>query len=214
MEGAAPIRQPTEVADWYARGLRIIMPAWAQTQYAGGNGEPGPLTESGRQLLDEMSRLNMILDLSHISDQSFFEAADHYPGPLIVSHSNPRAFLPTDRGLTDDMIRTIAAKDGVIGTIPYNRYLQPGWQVGNTRLSIQTFLDAIDYIAQLVGVEHVAIGSDFDGGFGTESVPAGIDTVADLLSVTRLLADRGYSDDQIAAVAYGNWLRVLRVSFA
>lgn len=214
MEGAEPIHQPSEVADWYARGLRIIMPAWAQTQYAGGNGEPGPLTESGRQLLDEMGRLSMILDLSHISADSFFEAAERYSGTVIVSHSNPRAFLPTDRGLTDAMIQTIAGKGGVIGVIPYNRYLQQGWRVGDARLSVQTFLDALDTVAQLTGsVEHVAIGSDFDGGFGVESVPQGIDTVADLLAVTRLLSDRGYSDDQIAAVAYGNWLRVLRTSF-
>lgn len=213
MEGADPIRQPAEVADWYARGLRIVGPAWAETQYAGGNGEPAPLSEAGRQLLDEMSRLNMILDLSHIAPDSFFEAVEHYPGVVIASHSNPRAFLPTDRGLTDEMIQAIAGRGGAIGLVAYNRYLHPGWEYGDARVPLATFADAIDYVVQLTGsIDHAAIGSDFDGGFGVESIPDGLDTAADLIGVADVLAARGYTEDHIAAILYGNWLRVLRAA--
>ncbi len=213
MEGADAIRQPAEVADWYERGLRIVGPAWSATRYAGGTGGPGPLTDLGRQLLQEMAALNMILDLSHIAEEAFFESVDTYPGSIIASHSNPRRFLPTDRGLSDEMIRRLANRDGVVGIVPYNRYLRPGWQRGQARTAvpIETVADAIDHVTQLTGdTSHVALGSDFDGGFGKESIPEGMDTVADLLEIAELLAGRGYGDADVERVMNGNWLRILR----
>jgi len=217
MEGADAIRQPGEVADWYERGVRIVGPAWSATRYAGGTGAPGPLTDLGRQLLQEMAGLNMILDLSHIAEEAFFEAVESYPGRPIASHSNPRQFLPTDRGLSDEMIRRLARRDGVVGIVPYNRYLKPGWQRGQPRTAVPvgTVADAIDYVVQLTGnTAHVALGSDFDGGFGKESIPAGMDTVADLLDIADVLAVRGYSDAAIEQVMNGNWLRILRSTLA
>ena len=217
MEGADAIREPSEVADWYERGLRVVGPAWSATRYAGGTGAPGPLTDLGRQLLQEMAGLNMILDLSHIAEEAYFEAVDIYGGRIIASHSNPRHFLPTDRGLSDEMIRRLAGRDGVVGIVPYNRYLKPGWQRGQARTAVpmETVADAIDYVVQLTGnTTHVALGSDFDGGFGKESIPAGIDSIADVLDIAEVLAVRGYGDADIEQVMNGNWLRILRNALA
>ena len=167
MEGAEPLRDPAELPEWYAAGLRILGPAWHATRYAGGTGSPGPLTELGFRLLDEMAALNMLLDLSHIAEEAFYQAIDTYPGPIIASHSNPRAFLPSDRGLSDDMIRQIIDRDGVIGVSLYNAHLQPGWRPGDPRPSLSVVADVIDHIVQLSGsTRHVALGSDMDGGFG------------------------------------------------
>lgn len=213
MEGADPIQEPAEVRQWYDRGLRIVGPAWVQTRYAGGTGEPGPLAEAGRDLLAAMSGLGMILDLSHMAEEAYLEAVDIYQGAVIASHSNPRAFLPTDRGLSDEMIRRLAARDGVVGIMPYNRYLKPGWDVGQGRegVPISTVVEAIDWVVQLTGsVGHAGIGSDFDGGFGVEAIPAGMDTIADLPMIAEALGNRGYSDEDIALIMGGNWLRILR----
>ncbi len=213
MEGADPIQEPDEVRQWYDRGLRIVGPAWVRTRYAGGTGEPGPLTEAGRALLAAMAGLGMILDLSHMAEEAYLEAVDIYQGAVIASHSNPRAFLPTDRGLSDEMIRRLAARDGVVGIMPYNRYLKPGWDVGQGRESVpvSTVVEAIDWVVQLTGsVGHTGIGSDFDGGFGVEAIPAGMDTIADLPMIAEALGSRGYSDEDIALIMGGNWLRILR----
>jgi membrane dipeptidase len=215
MEGADPIREPAEVADWYAQGLRIIGPAWRATRYAGGTGEPGALTALGYQLLEAMAELNMILDLSHMAEAAFWNAMDVYPAAMIASHSNPRRFLPTDRGLSDEMIRALAERGGVVGIVPYNRFLKPGWQVGAARseVTVQTVVEALDAVAQLTGsVNHVGIGSDFDGGFGAESIPLEMDTVADLIKIADGLQAWGYTPAQIGQVMHGNWLRVLRDS--
>src|SRR5207244_3913392 len=119
----------------------------------------------------------------------------------------PRKFLPTDRGLSDDMLKALAARGGVIGIVPYDRFLLPGWNRGDPRskIPVATIAEAIDYVVQLVGdTDHVAIGSDFDGGFGLDSIPDGMNTVADLHQIADALSARGYSDAQIAAVLNGN----------
>lgn len=104
MEGADPIQSPDEISSWYEAGLRIIGPAWKATRYTGGTGRPGSLTDLGKELLKAMAPLNMILDLSHMAEAAYYEAVELYSGPIIASHSNPRKFLPTDRGISDEMI--------------------------------------------------------------------------------------------------------------
>jgi membrane dipeptidase len=213
MEGAEPLRGPDELPEWYAAGLRILGPAWRATRYSGGTGTPGPLTDLGFRLLDEMAALNMVLDLSHIAEEAFYQAIEYYPGPLIASHSNPRRFLPSDRGLSDDMIRQIINRDGVIGVSLYNAHLQPGWSRGNARPSLSVVADVIDYIAQLGGsTRHVTLGSDMDGGFGLDSIPAELDTCADVGNIRSHLEQRGYTPLDIRAILMGNWLRVLKSS--
>lgn len=215
MEGADPIEEPAQVAQWYDRGVRIIGPAWSATRYAGGTGEPGPLTSLGHRLLGEMALLHMILDLSHMAEQAYLEAIDSFPGPTIASHSNPRKFIPSDRGLSDEMIHLLAQRDGVIGIVPFNRFLKPEWNTGDPRhlVSTQFVVDAIDYVAQLTGSSScVGLGTDFDGGFGAESIPCEMDTIADLHLISDLLSSRGYSDTDIEQIMCTNWLRVLRSS--
>jgi membrane dipeptidase len=213
MEGADPVLDPGGVVEWFERGVRIIGLAWESTRYAGGTHEPGPLTDDGKALLNAMASLGMILDLSHLSEEAYFEALDAYTGPVIASHANPRRFCPTTRGLSDTMIIALARRGGVIGVVPYNSFLQPGWQKGDPRqdVSIGRVADAIDHICQVTGsADHVGIGTDFDGGFGVEHVPAEIDTVADLQKLAGPLRERGFSDRVIEQIMHGNWLRMLR----
>ena len=213
MENADPIVEPQQFEEWYERGVRIVGPAWEATRYCGGTGEPGPLTDLGHELLDVMAGFNALLDLSHMAEQSFLEAVDGYEGQVFASHSNPRHFVNTDRHLSDEMIRRLAERDGVMGIVLYNRFLKQGWQKadGKAAVPMSVVLDAVDYVCQITGsAAHVGLGSDFDGGFGAESTPEEIDTVADLWTFGDRLRGRGYSDDDIAAILGGNMLRKLR----
>ena len=217
MENADPIRKPDEVERWYEEGLRLVGPAWMATRYCGGTSEPGPLTDDGIRLLRHMQDLNMILDTSHMAEQSFFQAVERYDGPIIASHSNPRRYVDIDRNLSDDMIRALIERDGVIGIVPFNSFLVPNWR--RTRgdrkdaANIDTIVRTIDYVCQRAGdAQHVALGTDLDGGFGAESTPMGIDTVADLQKVAVGLTEAGYAQADIEAVMNGNWLRILRQS--
>lgn len=213
MENADPILEPKQFEEWYERGVRIVGPAWEATRYAGGTGYPGPLTKLGYELLNVMADFNALLDLSHLAEQACLQALDYYEGAIIASHSNPRKFRNTDRHLTDTMIRRLAERDGVMGIVLYNRFLSDSWSKGDPKsdLPLTTVVDAIDYVCQLTGnAAHVGIGSDFDGGFGMESIPDGLDTVMDILSLGILLRARGYAESDVDAVLGGNMLRKLR----
>lgn len=211
MEGADAVVLPSDLPGWYQSGLRILGLAWVSTQYAGGTHEPGPVTDLGRQLLKSMGELNMILDLSHCSEEAYLEAVDIYPKQIIASHSNPRHFLPTDRGLSDEMIKKLAERDGVMGIVPFNKFLVPGWSPGSPRPGVAKVIEAIDAVTQLTGsTRHVAIGTDFDGGLGPEALPDGMDTIADLSKIIEGLKSDGYKDADIDNITHNNWLRVLR----
>lgn len=213
MENADPILEPKQFEAWYARGVRIVGPAWQATRYCGGTGEPGGLTALGRELLEIMAGFNAILDLSHMAEQAYLEAVERYEGVMIASHSNPRKFCNTDRHLSDEMIRLLGARDGVIGVVLYNRFLSNDWRSGDPKRDVPfvTILDAIDHICQVTGsAAHVGIGTDLDGGFGAESTPEGIHTVTDLYKIADGLRARGYSDADIEAITSGNMLRKLR----
>ncbi|MBZ0300140.1 MAG: dipeptidase [Anaerolineae bacterium] len=210
MENADPIVEPRQFEEWYERGVRIVGPAWQATRYCGGTGAPGPLTDLGRELLDVLADFNVLLDLSHMAEASFLEAVDRYSGVLIASHSNPRRFRDSDRHLSDDMIRRLAERDGVMGIVLYNAFLANDWD-RRMRLPFEVIPDAIDYVCQITGsAAHVGIGSDFDGGFGRESIPEGLDTVGDLLRIADALRERGYEEADIEAVMGGNMIRKLR----
>jgi membrane dipeptidase len=211
MEGADPIIEPQQFAEWYERGVRIVGTAWGQTRYSGGTGAPGGLTTAGRDLLNVMADFNAILDLSHMAEQAFYESLDAYPGPIIASHSNPRRFYNSDRHLSDEMIQRLAERDGVMGVVLYNRFLSDNWSHGDRPLSISVVLDAIDHICQVAGdARHVGIGSDFDGGFGADSIPEEIDTVGDLSEIAAGLRQRGYDETHIQQIMSDNMLRKLR----
>jgi membrane dipeptidase len=213
MEGADLIREPEEAGFWFDQGLRIVGLAWAATRYAGGTGEPGPLTEAGYRLLDAMAAAGLMLDLSHAAEEAYFQALDRFEGTVMVTHANPRRFLPTDRGLSDEMIQRLVARGGVVGIVPYNAFLQPGWKETRDKqaVTLTDVVTAIDHVCQLVGdTAHVGLGSDFDGGLGAESIPAEMDTVADLAKLAPALRARGYAEADVARIMGGNWLRVLR----
>ncbi len=213
MEGADPIVTPEQAPEWYEAGVRFVGPAWGQTRYSGGTRAPGGLTSLGRALMPQLERTGLVLDASHMAEQSFWDALELYHGTVIASHSNCRAFVPTDRQLTDEMIRAIVQRDGVIGAVFYNRFIQPDWDI-HARKDAVTLADIVrhtQHICEIAGdTAHVGIGTDFDGGFGMESVPKEIDTVADLQKMGDALADAGFSDTDIANVLGMNWIRVLR----
>jgi membrane dipeptidase len=213
MEGADPIIEPEMLPEWYQRGLRVLGLSWEATRYAGGTHEPGPLTIEGRRLLGYMEDCGMILDLSHLSEEAYYQSLDSYSGTVIASHANPRKFLPTTRGLSDDMLKKLFEHDGVVGVVPFNKFLDRQWKIGDPRdsVSLQLVADVIDHICQLAGnTDHVGIGSDFDGGFGWEHVPHEIDSIADFQKLIPILTERGFQKEQIEAIFYGNWLRKLK----
>jgi membrane dipeptidase len=212
MEGADPIREPGEVGWWVERGLRGVGLTWSMgTRYAGGDTVPGPLTGEGRRLLAAMADYNLLLDLSHLWEEAAYEALDRYPGPVAATHANPRAFVDRPRMLSDRLIRRIADYDGVVGVIPFNRMLDEDWRNGDARLPLTRLVEVIDHICQMTGdARFVGLGTDFDGGFGRDATPEGLDSSADLGKLGALLAERGYADTDITAILSDNWLRLLR----
>lgn len=216
MEGAEGVRTPDELDQWWEWGVRFIGPAWVGTRFCGGTSDPGPLSDDGRDLLKAMAGLGFTLDLSHMDILSARQALDLYAGPIITSHANAAAVVPGYEGnrlLQDEVIQGILERDGIIGLVPYCRFLKAGWKFGDPRdgITLETLAAHVDHICQMAGdALHVGLGSDFDGGFGLSAVPAGVDTIADLQKLGPILAAKGYNDEQVAAVLGKNWLRHLQ----
>ncbi len=216
MECAEAVRRVDELDEWWERGVRIIGPAWAGTRFCGGTREPGPLTSEGRALLDAMSDLGFTLDLSHMDWAAAREALDRYDGPIIATHSNAFDIIPHaegNRAIPDDIIDGILERDGVIGIVPFNRFLVWNWKNSDPRslVPLDKVAAQIDHICQRAGdAHHVGFGTDFDGGFGRQHLPDGLDTIADLHLIAPLLAQRGYTEADIDAIFGGNWINHLR----
>lgn len=215
MEGADPIVEPEQARLWWDDGLRMLgLAHYGPSAYAHGTGSAGPLTEQGRALLAVMDDVGMIQDVSHLTDVSFHEALDRFHGPVLASHSNCRALVPGDRQLSDDMIRRLIERDGVIGAVMDAWMLESDWVRGVTtpeRVTLGSVVDHIDHVCQLAGnARHAAIGTDLDGGYGTEQTPRDLDTIADVQKIPGLLRERGYSEADIELVMHGNWERWLR----
>jgi membrane dipeptidase len=212
MEGADPIISPDYVQHWWDLGLRTVCLAhYGPSAYAMGTGGDGPLKPIAGPLLSEFDRLGMILDLVHTADTALAQAMDLFGGPVFVSHGNCRKLVPGDRQISDEQIKLIAQRGGVIGTVLDAWMLTPDWTKGQTTNENTTMVDVanhIDHVCQLTGsTDHAAIGSDLDGGFGTEQSPYDMNSVSDLHKVESILSDRGYLDDAINAIMHGNWLR-------
>jgi membrane dipeptidase len=217
MEGADSVLSPEQVQHWWDAGLRIIGPAhYGVSPYAHGTGTVGGLFPQGPGLLKEMERVGMILDVTHLSDQCFDEALDIYGGPVLASHHNCRALVPDQRQLTDDQIKRLVKRGAVIGSALDAWMLYPGWVRGTTTpqaagVTMNTFVDHIDRVCQLAGASHhAAIGTDLDGGFGTEQTPADLDSIADLQRVPDLLRKRGYKEIDIDGIMHANWVRFFK----
>lgn len=221
LEGADSILTPAHLERAYVHGLRAVGPAhYGPGTYAQGTHWTGGIGEKGRELLAEMQQLGIILDATHLCDESFWEALDHFEGRVWASHSNCRALVPDDRQFSDEQIKTLIDRGAVIGAALDAWMMIPGWIRGKTTpeesgVKLHHMVDHIDHVCQLAGnAEHSAIGTDLDGGYGREQSPGDLDTIADLQHVRELLAARAYSPEDINRILHGNWIRFLREAWS
>jgi len=221
MEGADPVLSPDQVHEWYTAGLRIIGPAhYGVSPYAHGTDTEGGLFPEGPALLKVMEEVGIILDVTHLADESFDEALDIYGGPVLASHHNCRALVPHQRQLTDEQIKRLIDRGAVIGSALDTWMLYPDWVRGQTTpeqagVKLEAVVDHIDRVCQIAGnARHAAIGSDLDGGFGKEQSPLDLDTIADLQRLPDLLRGRGYDSQAIEGIMYGNWVRFFKEAWA
>ena len=219
MEGADHIRAPEETEQWRDLGVRVIGPAWDDTRYCDGawRGSKRGLSLDGRRLLDVMADLGLILDLTHMSELAALQALDAYPGPVVATHANARALVPTERQLSDKQIRLIGERDGVIGCVLFNAFLRAGYRKGDSKalVTLDHIVAHIDHVCQLIGdARHAGIGSDLDGGFGAADIPTPLDSIADLPLIGGALRERGYSEADVAGIMGGNWVALLRRTLA
>ena len=217
MEGCDPIIEPSQARWWFEQGLRTACLAhYGPSAYAMGTGGDGPLTAKGRELVGEFARLGLILDLVHTADIAFAEALDLFDGAVFVSHGNCRALVEHDRQISDEQITAVVDRGGVIGVVMDEWMLVPGYVRGDSnrpRASFESVVAHIDHICSIAGnTNHVAIGSDLDGGFGTEQTPVGLETIADLHEIAEVLIQQGFSNLEVNQVFSGNWLRFFRES--
>jgi membrane dipeptidase len=221
LEGADSILSMRHLERAWEQGLRALGPAhYGPGTYAQGTDASGGLGSKGRELLKEMERLGIILDATHLCDESFWEALDHFGGRIWASHSNCRALVPHNRQFTDEQLKALIERGAVIGGALDAWMMVPGWERGKTRpeqagVKLETLIDHIDRVCQIAGnARHSGIGSDLDGGFGREQSPADLDTIADLARYRELFAARGYKPGDIENILSGNFLRFLRESWS
>jgi membrane dipeptidase len=231
MEGADGVLDPEQVSEWFAAGVRAIGPAhYAHSHYAAGTGVEGPLTPAGRKLLHAMRECGMVLEMTHLSDQSMEEAFDLWDGPLWASHHNCRQLVPWQRQLTDEQIRKICERGGVIGAacdavmldwpfadkvLRLRQQIADGQQVTEPwplpEVTMMSIVDQMHHVRVITGsTAGIGIGTDLDGGYGNEQTPVDLKRYRDLRQLESLLEERGFSGKQIDDVFFGNWLRVLR----
>jgi membrane dipeptidase len=244
--------------NYYRLGVRYMTLSWSNTnEWADSSGDINDakvqhhngLTDFGKQVVLEMNRLGMMVDISHVADKTFWDAIATTKAPVIASHSSARALVNAPRNMTDDMLRAVAKNGGVVQVNFFSGFLdedyrkaveaqakdqaaaiqkyidslkaqdkpvsyvevdrmERAWMAKIPRPPFQVLIDHIDHIAKIAGVDHVGLGSDFDGVSG--ATPQGMDSAADLPKITQALLDRGYSADDIKKILGGNLLRVFR----
>ncbi|CAM4258914.1 peptidase M19 [Cytophagaceae bacterium 50C-KIRBA] len=216
LEGADSIITVDHLDIAYNYGLRALGPAhYGPGRYAQGTNATGGLGENGRALLTRMQQLGIILDATHLCDDSFWEAMEHYDGPVWASHHNCRVLVDHNRQFTDEQFKELIRRDAVIG-MPLDAWMMvSNWVRGvstpqNMQVSLNTMIDHLDHICQIAGnTDHVGLGTDLDGGFGTEQCPYDIQSIADLQKIPNLLSNRGYSEHDIEKICHKNWIGFL-----
>lgn len=216
LEGADSILEPPRLEQAYEQGLRAIGPAhYGPGRYAMGTHTEGGFPAKGRELLQEIERLRLILDVTHLSDECFWEAMESFKGPIWASHNNCRALVPDQRQFSDEQIRALVDRGAVVGMALDAWMMVPGWVRGKTTpqsagVMLEHLVDHAEHVCQIAGnAEHVGIGSDLDGAFGREQSPADLDTIADLARLPKLLAGRGFSTADIERVMHKNFVDFL-----
>jgi membrane dipeptidase len=216
LEGADSIVTLKHLERSYEQGLRAVGPAhYGPGVYANGTDAAGGFNVKGRELLKAMQRLGIILDVTHLCDECFWEALDLFGGPMWASHQNCRALVPHHRQFSDEQIKALVERGAVIGAALDAWMLVPGWVRGKTTpeaagLILEKIVAHIDHVCQIAGsARHSGIGSDLDGAFGREQTPADLDTIADLARIPTLLKARGYSEEDLRMIAHGNFVRFL-----
>jgi membrane dipeptidase len=217
LEGADSIVSLEHLEKSYEQGLRAIGPAhYGPGTYAFGTNSVGGIGVKGKELLREIERLHIILDATHLCEQSFWETMDVYTGPVWASHNNCRTLVDHNRQFSDEQIKELINRKAVIGMALDAWMMVPNWVRGQSTpeamgVTLDTMADQMDHICQIAGNSlHVGIGTDLDGGFGKEQCPADIDTIADLQKIPKLLVARGYSQEDIENVMHKNFIRFLR----
>lgn len=221
LEGADSLVNSSYLHKAHAYGLRALnLSHFGTGRYAPGTKTEGPLTTLGVNLIKDINELNLILDITHLTDEGFTQALDLYQGPIWASHHNVRKIVPNQRQLTDEQIKLLIERGAVIGgmldcwamDVRFIDTVSDPWQLD---IKLENLVDHWDHICQLAGSsEHVAIGSDLDGIFGTEQSPWDMNSIADLQKYEAILARRGYSDTDIDNIFNKNWLRFLRKAWA
>ena len=219
MESADSILGPDQVQSWWDDGLRSVsLTHFGANTWGHGTGTEGGLYADAYPLLDALRAAGVALDLSHAADLAFWQLLDYWDGPVHASHCMCRALVPGQRHLSDEMITALTKRGGVIGMVfaeymlnPHIDFDDPSTYPQTARRGMAAAVDHVDHICQLTGsTDHVAIGSDLDGGFGRELSPVDYDTVDDLQKFLDALERRGYSQADIAKIAHGNLLDFFR----
>ena len=221
LEGADSIVNLDYLEKAYESGLRALGPAhYGPGRYAFGTDSSAPLSQQGKDLVRKMDELEIILDATHLCDLAFWDALEIYQGPVWASHNNCRALVDHNRQFSDEMIKALIDRGAVIGAAFDAWMLSPGWVRGKStpkerNVTLSTILDHMDHICQIAGnANHIGIGSDLDGAFGTEQSPADLETIADLQEIPDLLRSRGFTESEVETVMHGNWLNFLKKAWS
>jgi membrane dipeptidase len=217
LEGADSIVTLAHLERAFDKGLRVVGPAhYGPGTYAQGTDATGGIGRKGRELLREMERLNIILDATHLCDESFWEALNQFGGPVWASHNNCRTFVDHNRQFSDEQIKELIKREAVIGGALDAWMMVPNWIRGvstpkEMNCKLEILVDNLDHICQLAGnADHVGIGTDLDGAFGKEQCPYDLDTIADLQRIPGMLHKRGFSSVDIDKIMHQNWIDFLR----
>ena len=220
LEGADSIISMAHLERSYKSGLRALGPAhYGEGIYANGTDSSGRLNARGVELLKAMDELEMILDMTHLNDDAFWHALDIYKGSLWASHNNCRVFVDHNRQFSDEMIKELIKREAVIGLALDAWMMVPNWIRGESdpasrNVTLQIMADNIDHVCQLAGNSlHAGVGSDLDGGYGTEQSPFDMNTIADIQNLPEILQTRGYSTADIENVMYLNFVKFLQRYF-
>ena len=210
MEGADPIEDLQQIEHYYNQGVRIIGPAWNnQNIFASGPETNNGLTDLGVELINEMNRLKITLDLSHLNQKSFWEAVELTNLIPIATHSNSKSLTNHPRNLDDEQLLSISKRGGVIGIVFYNSFLK----TNNSAPTLEDIYLHTDYIINTCGEDHVGIGTDLDGG-NINEFPEEIRDISKLPKVAKFFLHKGYSEDRIRKIMGGNFLRVMKKNLA